>query len=272
MRFSEVAATASRNLAFDVQVVPTPLDVFKAALDRKANGTPLPSDDEVWLSGAESRGVAMPDGTIMAAGEVVLQPPETFSLRDVACAQRSAKFAAEARAKSAVVANAVPGESKWGPPLALVGSKIEVEWDKGWCQADVVSEERQVNGRQLFKLFYTDPDEPIESRFQLHHFDKGKQCMSWRPVTAPAASAPRARPTVASTAPAVTRSRTRQLDSVDEDIDAVGSLESLTAMLHTEVNIAESDVTTPKCTSSRSSQSCSQGSQTSRPGATFQRC
>ena len=47
----------------------------------------------------------MPDGTIMAAREVVLQPPETFSMRDVARAQRRAKFAEEARAKSAVVAD-----------------------------------------------------------------------------------------------------------------------------------------------------------------------
>ena len=37
----------------------------------------------------------------------------------------------------------------------------------------MVSEERQANGRQLFKLFYTDPAEPIETRFQLHHFDNG---------------------------------------------------------------------------------------------------
>ena len=86
--------------------------------------------------------------------------------------------------------------------------------DTGWCQADVVSEERQANARQFFKLFYTDPAEPIESRFQLHHFDKGKQCMSWRPVATSAAPVPRARPTVGITAPAVTRSRTHQLGKI----------------------------------------------------------
>ena len=123
------------EVALVPQVVPTPFEVFRDALDRKAKGAPLPSD-EVWLSGAESRGVAMPDGTIMAAGEVVLPPLEPFSLRDVACAQRKEKYAAEARAKSAAAANPAPIHSKWGPPLALVGSKVEVEWDKGWCQAD----------------------------------------------------------------------------------------------------------------------------------------
>ena len=64
-----------------------------------------------------------------------------------------------------------------------------MEWDSGWCHAHVVSEERQANGRQVFKLFYTDPAEPIGSRTQLHHFDKGKQCMNWRPVVAPCCSA-----------------------------------------------------------------------------------
>ena len=115
----------------------------------------------------------MPDGTIIAAREVVL-PPATFPLRGVACAQRKAKYAEEEKAKSAAAADPAPVHPKWGPPWALVGSKVEVEWDKGWCQANVVSEERQANGRKFFKLLYTDPAEPIESRFQLHHFDQGK--------------------------------------------------------------------------------------------------
>ena len=68
--------------------------LFKDAVARKAKNESLPSD-EVWLSGAESRGVAMPDGTIMAASEVVL-PAGTFSLKEVAQAQRRRKVAVEA--------------------------------------------------------------------------------------------------------------------------------------------------------------------------------
>ena len=229
------AVITDNSVAWEPQVVSTPFDVFIGALDRKAKNTALPSD-EVWLSGAESRGVAMPDGTVMAAGEVVV-PTETFSLKEVALSQRRRKLAADAAAASA------PGvaltKSKWGPPLALVGSNVEVEWDKGWCKAHVVSEERQANGRQVFKLFYTDPAEPVESRTQLHHFDNGKQCMNWRPAVSATVSRPKS--PVASTVPAVTRSRTKGLETVIEEIDAVGSLDSLTAMLRAEINIAESD-------------------------------
>ena len=235
--FQHAAAvvTADDAVAWEPQVMPTSFDVFRDALDRKAKNTALPSD-EVRLSGAESRGVAMPDGTIMAAGEVVL-PAGTFSLKDVAQSQRRRKLAADVAAASA------PGvalaESKWGPPLALFGSNVEVEWDKGWCKAHVVSEERQANEGQVFKLIYTDPAEPVESRTQLHYFDNGKQCMNWRPAVPAAVSRPKS--PVGNTAPAVTRSRTKELEKVVEEIDAVGSLESLTAMLLAEVNVAESD-------------------------------
>ena len=233
-----VTSSVGGNVAWDPQVVPTPFALFRDAVTRKAKNESLPSD-EVWLSGAESRGVAMPDGTIMAASEVVL-PAGTFSLKEVAQAQRRRKVAVEAMAAGA--AGAASAESKWGPPLALVGSDIEVEWDSGWCRAHVVSEERQANGRQVFKLFYTDPAEPVKSRTQLHHFDKGKQCMNWRPVVAPAAVPPPIqKPSASSTAPAVTRSRTRLLDTVVDEVDAVGSLETLTAMLRAEVDAAESD-------------------------------
>ena len=234
-----VTESAGSDVAWEPRIVPTPFKLFTDALVRKAKNESLPSD-EVWLSGAESRGVAMPDGTIMAASEVVL-PTGTFSLKEIAQAQRRRKVAVEAMATGAAGAASV--ESKWGPPLALVGSDVEVEWDSGWCRAHVVSEERQANGRQVFKLFYTDPAEPIGSRTQLHHFDKGKQCMNWRPVVvAPAAAPPPiSKPSAGGTAPAVTRSRKHLLDTVVEEIDAVGSLESLTAMLRAEVNVAESD-------------------------------
>ena len=46
----------------------------------------------------------------------------------------------------------------------------------------MVSEELQKNGRQLFKLQYTDPDEPETTRSMYHHFDNGKQCMQWHQV------------------------------------------------------------------------------------------
>ena len=112
-------------------------------------------------------------------------------------------FAADAASKESQAANtgssnqvavplvqAVVPKSKWGPPLALVGSMIEVEWNSGWCEVDIISEERQANGRQLFKFFYTDPAEPIESRFQINRFDIGKQYMEWRPVVVPKQSQP----------------------------------------------------------------------------------
>ena len=233
-----VTESASNDVAWEPRIVPTPFGLFRDAVARKAKGESLPSD-EVWLSGAESRGVAMPDGTIMAASEVVL-PTATFSLKEVALAQRRRKLADAAMATK--TAGAASVESKWGPQLVLVGSDVEVEWDSGWCKAHVVSEERQANGRQLFKLFYTDPAEPLGSRTQLHHFDNGKQCMNWRPIVAPAAvPAPSAKQSASSTAPAVTRSRSHMLDTVVEEVDVIGSLESLTAMLIAEVDIAASD-------------------------------
>ena len=53
--------------------MPIPFDLYKAAMERAAAGVPFASD-EVSLSGAVSSGVAMSDGTIMAASDVVLSP------------------------------------------------------------------------------------------------------------------------------------------------------------------------------------------------------
>ena len=66
--------------------------------------------------------------------------------------------------------------------------------------------------------------------------------MNWRPVVAAEGEVRRAKATAAGTAPAVTRSRSLQLNGVVEEVGAIGSLESFTAMLLAEgVNVAESD-------------------------------
>ena len=144
---------------------------------------------------------------------------------------------------------ATPG--RWGPKLALVGSKVEVEWDSGWCEAEVVGEELTANGRQLFELHYTDPDEPEGTRIMYHNFDTGKQCKPWR--TVPSRAAPPATSALASLpgqrrlppapgSPATTRSRTTTgSGGHSEAILAKGTTDQLTAFLESEAQHLHSD-------------------------------
>jgi hypothetical protein len=160
----------------------TPLADFLAAQARGAAGNALPAD-EVTLSGAASRGVALPDGSIIAAGDVVRPPivdvtPASAPVPAVAAARGSTTADAHVHpfpdavpGRVAVSNDALPPHSapappaatetresravsKWGERLALVGSTIEVRWGTGWHAAEVVAEDGLGWGRLAEKKCY----------------------------------------------------------------------------------------------------------------------
>ena len=236
--------------------VPVKLAIYKAALARKAAGAPLQSD-EVCLSAAVSRGVLMEDGSISAASDVVIYTAPAPPLLPSATGTSVPPPSEHPMALRAISAPAQPvakqntSIERWGPKLALVGSKVEVEWESGWCEAEVVGEELTASGRQLFELHYTDPNEPEGTRIMYHNFDTGKQCKPWRavsPRTAPPAEIPAAslpenrRLPQAPGSPVITRSRTTTgSGGHSEAVNMVGSLDQLTAFLENETQHLHSD-------------------------------